>query len=802
MRFCRTQLFKPLLYLSCVLVFASCSEQKFLFFNRIAVKNAPVDTPFVYSNTVIVEGIDSKDEKKRLTDELNNYWDDSLKARMQQRFGVFYRIKNPPVFDSMNIPLTRNFMQSYLRSQGYYYGTLKDSLQIDTIAAQRRVNLFMIVKPGKATIIDSFAFNLADTQLQKLTLAEKSGSLIQPGKTIFTKEVISNELDRLVAVYRRNGYYRFTKDDILAYSDTTDPNSLILSADPFEQAQQIAASDERQKKNPTVNIDIILRYQYDSIYNPEKFIQYKNGLVYYYPETGVQETADSLIASRNLYEHRRGNYILRDREHKFVLRPLTDHTDLVKGELYNEEKYYKTLNSIGQVGAWLQVDAKTVVRADSLDYHIFMVPAIKQNITFDVETSRNTGDLLGSQNLFGVALNTTYRNRNVWKRAIQSSTSFRNGIELNVADKKFELQTLQSSLSHTYSFPRFITPFGLLKNKKPEGMRTLLSFNASYADRREFFRLRSLVTTFGYEWKNGNKVWQYRPLNVELYSFDKLAGLDSAIKNNPFLQFAFNEGSVVSQVLTFNVAYNGKKNTNHSHFFRFGVEEAGAILGRFKGLRNQIFQYIKLDGEYRRRISFTKTQLAFRGMAGVGINYSDDPKIGTTLPFFKQFVGGGPNSMRAWGLRQIGLGSSLLSDTSNTFRDRFGDMQLETNVEFRYPITTIGALKLNGALFTDIGNIWNIRKTDANPKAAFSISRLAEDIAIGVGTGLRFDFDYFLIRVDMGLKLRDPARLENNGWLSIKDFTWINKEFNIVDASGKRVNRNNYAIQLGIGLPF
>lgn len=333
-------------------------------------------------------------------------------------------------------------------------------------------------------------------------------------------------------------------------------------------------------------------------------------------------------------------------------------------------------------------------------------------------------------------------------------------------------------------------------------MRTLLSFNASYADRREFFRLRSLVTAFGYEWKNGNKNWQYRPVNIELYSFDELQGLTDAFATNPFLKYAFNKGSVVSQLLTFNVAYNSKKHPNHSNFIRFGVEEAGSILGRIKSLRSNIYQYLKVDGEYRRRIAYGKTDLALRGFAGVGINYSDDANIGKTLPFFKQFVGGGPNSMRAWGLRQLGLGSSLKSDTSNTFRDRFGDMQLEANIEYRYPITAIGAMKLNGAVFSDFGNIWNIKKDPLNPNAEFSLSRLGKDIAIGVGTGLRFDFDYFLVRVDLGIKLKDPARLERNGWLDVGNFTWINKEFNIVDNAGKRVNRNNYAIQLGIGLPF
>jgi outer membrane protein insertion porin family len=803
MRFSNIQLFPILLGLCCLLLISSCTEEKFLFFNRTTVKNYPADTPFVYNNIVLVEGV-PKDEKKRLTTELGNYWDDSLKARRLQQFGLFYRIKNPAIYDSANIPLTRNFMQSFLRSQGYYYPQLKDSISIDTFKNEQRVTVFMKVETGKPTIIDSFAYDLADTVLQKLSLEHRNESFIIPGKTHFTKQVISNELDRLVSLYRQNGFYRFSKDDIVAQADTVDINLLQLSSDPFEQAQQIAVSIERKNRNPSTDILIKLRSQIDSIYDPEKTKQFYNGMIYYYPETGVQELADSLINNPTLKELRGRNYVMKYREGKFVLRPLIDHTYMPRGQLYNEANYFRTLNNLGQMGAWVQVDAKPIIRKDTLDYHIFLVPALPQNITFDVETSRNTGDILSSPNLFGLALNVTYRNRNVWKRAIQSATTLRNGIELSLANDKVQLQTVQSSISHTYSFPRFITPFKVNNRKQLEDIRTVINLNASYADRKDFFILRSLVAGFGYEWKKGNKAWQYRPLNVELYSLEKDSLLNVAITNNPFLRFAFNTGSVVGQTLAFNIAYNGKTHPNHSHFFRVGLEESGALLGRFASLRKEIYQYVKLEGEYRRRIAFRKTELALRGFAGFGINYSDDPDIGNTLPFFKQFVGGGPNSMRAWGLRQIGLGSSLTSDTSGVFRDRFGDMQLETNAEYRYRIATIGSMNLGGAVFTDIGNTWNIRKSDNDPNAAFSLSRLGKDIAIGVGTGLRFDFSYFMVRLDLALKLKDPARLQNNGWLNINDFTWRNKEFEIRDQlnTNKIVTRNNYGLQLGIGLPF
>ena len=170
---------------------------------------------------------------------------------------------------------------------------------------------------------------------------------------------------------------------------------------------------------------------------------------------------------------------------------------------------------------------------------------------------------------------------------------------------------------------------------------------------------------------------------------------------------------------------------------------------------------------------------------GAGIPFYDK-----TLPFFKQFVAGGPNSMRAWGLRQLGLGSSLLSDTSDEFSDRTGDLQLEGNCEYRFQVADMGSVKFNSAVFMDVGNIWNFKSDPANPEARLEFSKIPDDLAVAIGVGLmRLNVANFIIRVDFALKLKDPARREAE-WLWDK-FTWRNRNGN-----------NNYAFQIGIGMPF
>lgn len=768
---------------------SSCSVSK-----RTFIRNHPVNRAFVYDNKLTLKGDLSKDEKIRLTNDLGKYWDDSLQVRRIQQFGLFYKIKNPPVFDSGNIARSINFMNAYLNSQGYYYAGFTDSVRIDTVKDQLRATVGMNITVGKNISIDSVSYDLGDTTLQNLTREAEKNTILTKG-TRYTKQLISSELDRLVSVYRQNGYYKLTREDIYALVDTTDTKLLQLTLDPFKQAQIIADAARTRRENPTWDITVRKRPTFDS----SRLTQYHIGRLYYYPETRITDITDSITSQTGFIEVNHRNLTMRYKKGLFNYRPLREHTFLRNGDLYNENNYFKSLNTLGQIGAWQQVDARPKIRdKDSLDLYFFLVPAIKQNFTIDLEGSRNTADI-GLGNLWGISTNLAYNNKNVWKSAIQSLATFRTGIELNLltGNQNNLIQTFLINLGHTYVFPKLILPFknpGILT--KLDNKRTLFTINGSYVDRRDYYQLRSLVTSWGYEWKKGNNVWLYKPINAELYAIDTLDGLRKLFISNPFLRTSFNSGKVISQSISLIKNFNNTNNPNKSHFIRMGLEEAGGLLGLIGRWNEQLYRYVKVEAEYRQSIKMQKTELAYRAFAGVGYNYGSDTLRDKTLPFFKQFSAGGPYSMRAWGLRQLGLGSSVQSeaDTSNnSYRDRFGDMQLEANMEYRFPLTTIAGIKVASALFADIGNVWNVIQNPANPEAKFSFKNLGRNLAIGVGTGIRIDFSYFLIRLDLAYKVKDPARPYNNGWMD--KFQWFENREN-----GLKIN--NYAFQLGIGLPF
>lgn len=784
---------KNLYYLAIICLMASC----------VTIKNAPKNKVFVLSNQLKLQSDLPKDQNNLLTSSLQNYWDDSLKVTLLSEFSLKFKKfgyhKNyivPNGFDSTGIERTKILMNSYLNSLGYYNATFKDSSYPIKEKKYRKKNLYpkeilITINLGKNLVVDSFAYHLESEKLNNLANQYIHESKIKRG-TPYSKQLVALELDRLTSLFKRNGYYNLSRDDFRAELDTIDPLLLEITLDPFEQARKIIEVEKKRKLSPAIKIIIQQKEITDSL----KLKQFYTGNIYFYPETKINEIPDSLLKKEFIINKNFNAYHLKMNENKFHLNPFINNIFLKDGELYNEQLFNKTIYSLSQLSAFQQMDylsTRSPISDSVLDFHFFLTPAKKYSFTADLEGTRNTGNIVTAGNLFGISTVINLINRNVWKESIQSNTSARTGVELNFNPQQTLLQTIESSLNQTFTFPKFLTPFKKLNDTKFDAAKTIFNVNASYTDRRNFFRLRSLVSSWGYEWRKGNSIWNYKPLNIELYSLDTLQLLIDEFNKKPFLRNAFNTGSVISQTFSFAKTYGNPSKSNVSNFIRFSIEEAGALLGLNKSIRNKIFRFIKLEAEYKKLILLKNNSFAFRVIGGVGINYSNAPDISSSLPFFKQFVAGGPNSMRAWPLRQLGLGASKISDTALSYRDRFGDVQFETNIEYRFKLANFNGFKIESAFFADVGNIWNLRSQNGNPNSEFSLQHFYRDLAIAAGTGIRIDFNYFLIRLDVGYKVKDPTRDNNGGWM--KSF-----ELTRMDDAGR--TRNNYSIQFGIGLPF
>jgi hypothetical protein len=762
---------------------------------KALVHEYPKQTAFVYDNKIILKGAENKKILHQLNAELSNYWDDSIKAKRIRQFGIFSTLVNPTKFQADKVDHTIHYMQSYLATRGYHHPQLTPIIKNDTVRDEWRVRLTMEVQLNKKTIIDTVTYVLNDPILQKIAKANSQAAYIKKGSA-YSNESINNELDRLVELFRSNGYYYFTKEKIFAEVDTIDQALMQLNLDPLGQMEQVKKVGKKEDENPSWKVSFQLRNT-----NNNNTKQYPIGQQIFYSDLALTDNPDSILVQGLVNKEATSLVVHQFNKPKFKTHLFEEQSIIRKGDLFNESMFYQTLNNFSSLGAWQQIDARTSLQHDSVYLHYFLLPALRHSYSIDLEGSRNTAQL-GAGNLLGLSTNFTYRDRNVQKKSIPSVTSLRTGIELNINNDGRDLtQTLLWNVSHSYSFPNLLIPFVPKKQSYRQNVRSNFSLNNSYIDRLNYYQLKSFTTNWGYEWKETKKgsehIWIYKPINIELYQLKKFGKLDSLLISNPFLRSSFNEGNVISQTVNFIHAGPSKQNARNNNYFRIGMEEAGGLLGMSTNLQDQIYRYLKLELEFRKLYKFDYTEFAFRFMGGWGNNYSNNAKLGGQLPFFKQFTAGGPYSMRAWGLRQLGLGSSTFYDTTSTSQnfDRFGDIQLETNFEYRFPLFQFGSYKMGSALFTDIGNIWNSRSTEQDPAAAFKLDKLYKDLAIGVGTGLRFDFNYFIVRIDYAIKLKDPTRTTNEGWLDIQKMKWSE-----IKQNGLKVN--NYAWQFGIGLPF
>lgn len=771
----------------------ACADLK-----KAVIHDYPKQMSFVYDNKVVIKDANNNIEALALANELSNYWDDSIKAKQVRQFGVFNTILQPLRYQEDKLEPSSQFMKNYLATKGYNQPILTPIVKVDTVKEEWRARITMEIRLNKKTLIDSVVYELNDSLLQFIANKNTAFAYVKKGM-VYSNESINNELDRLVELFRANGYYYFTKEKIFTEVDTLNQQLMELNLDPLGQINQVLVAQKIEKEQPLWKLSFQLRNNNNS--NSNEFKQYPTGQQIFYTDLKLSDNPDTVLAKGLTYQASYKNIIQHYTKYKFKSPLFEEQSIIKKGDLFNENLYYQTLNNFSNLGAWQQVDARTTIQNDSIYLHYFLTPSLRHSFNFDIEGSKNNSQLVAG-NLLGLSTSITFRDRNVQKKSISSISNARAGIELNVNNGNDNLtQTLLFNLGHTYSFPNLIIPFVPKRSTYANQTRTTFSLNGAYIDRLNYYKLKSFTTNWGYELKknkNGaENIWTYKPINVELYNLNKFAKLDSLLILNPFLRSSFNEGNVISQTFNYLSTGTSLKNPNQNNYLRIGIEEAGGLTGLFKGASSSIYRYIKAEVELRKLYKYQYTELAWRFMGGWGNNYSNDPVLKGQLPFFKQFTAGGPYSMRAWGLRQLGLGSSQFYDTSLKSQsfDRFGDFQLEANLEYRFPLLQWGSYKIGSAVYTDIGNIWNIRGTELDPAAGFKLDKLYKDIAVAVGTGLRMDFNYFIIRIDYALKMKDPTRLQNDGWLDIRNLKWAE-----VKPNGVKVN--NYALQFGIGLPF
>lgn len=695
-------------------------------------------------------------------------------------------VEKPVIFDSSLKNKSKNNIAKYLYNNGYFYASISDS----TYFRNQKAYVHYNIETGKKYQINQFAFDIDDTSIAKIIANNVNLFPIQPNKD-FSMSLLDEQRSFITNLLRNNGYFFFTNSNISFLLDTLQIDSKTKKRENLLfKSLNITSAD----KNYPINISLIVRNNDD----PRSYTTYSIGDIKVYMdfESNADFTDSSLfhIEYENIHFYYHNYYVNKNVIHK--------HLFLDKGTYFKQDNYDQTINKLNDLGVFkyirIFIDADTSKGNRNLNCTIVLSPTQKYDLSFNVELSNATTYSLGS------ALNFNIKNRNVLKGANLLSANLTGGYEYsynnNLSPKfleKFYLLSRNISGNINFILPKFILPFPIKGASKSNQPTTTLTIGSSLQDRINYFKLNNTVFSINYNWhETEKKQWNVVPAFMNFVSLPYTSdSFKNRLATNSFLERSYQEAFIEGERINFIYSNQIRNKKTDLFYLKLGIEEAGGLVSGLSklGVLNKdlkFAQYVKFDLEAIKYINYKKSMWAFRSIMGVGMPYGNS----STLPYIKQYFVGGPYSLRGWRARQLGPGAYVSFDSTNAqFIDRTGDIKFECNAEYRYDILQLfgGTIKMNGAIFTDAGNIWMSRSSE-KPNTQFLFSQAFNNLAISSGTGIRLDFAGFVIlRFDAAFPIKQASPNTLNTW-QIKNIDIFNPTW----------RANNLIFNFAIGYPF
>lgn len=636
----------------------------------------------------------------------------------------------PVIYDPELVELSAENIRNRLDHLGYY----NSDVRTDIVLNRKKVRTVYTVTPGTRYPIRSVSFHLperggvaADFLSDTLMLGFRAGAFL-------SESMLEKEADKSVSRLRAKGYFGMNKNFYSFEADTvTFPGEAVLDMYLREYTRNESEKDAAEHRK--------FRFGKVAISHPESF-----------------EINERMLRNFN------------------TIRP---------GEEYSEEAVnasyarFSALRSLSSVSISLEAADSATVNCD-----IMLTPAKQLGFKMNLEASSN------SSGLFGISPELSFFHRNVFKRGELLNLSFMGNFQFK---PKHNVRSTEFGYSAGLSLPRFVgLPYSLFKGPIP---RTDISLAYNYQNRPEYTR-NIVSASYGYSGYHGNLNYQFSPLQLNIVKLNNISeDFLKKLSTNPFMlnsyQDHFDLGLGAALLYTTNSDINPK---TPYHYARLQFGLAGNLLSCFGKLMERdengaatvwntpYSQYVRAELTLGKTWMFGRNDnlaIASRILAGAGYAYGNS----SVLPFEQHFYAGGANSLRGWQARSVGPGLSR-PNSSFIIPNQSGDMRLEANAEFRFPLVW----KLNGALFADAGNIWTLQENEAGDGSPgkLSSSVFLNSIAADWGIGLRIDLSIILIRFDLGLQVHDPSELSGERWKSPRE--WL--------------VRGNQAIHFGVGYPF
>ena len=608
----------------------------------------------------------------------------------------------PVIYDTLQAEASCRNLQLAMQNKGYLDG----QVELYTNNKGKKVDAIYLLHPGQPYHIRSVNYDIQDTCISRLLMNQHQ---LRVGM-VLNVEMLNDERSRLTKYLQNLGYYRFHKEFISYQIDTLQS---VREAD-------VTMVLRRYRTNETTDT-LHTRYTI-------RQVSYASG-----------DPLDSVI---HLRQH--------------VLR---ENTFLDEGDLYSADDLQNTYTHFGRLGAvrYTNISFQNPSPTE-LDALVQLQTNKPSTISFQPEGTNTAGDL-------GAAASLTYQNKNLFRGSETFSIQLRGAYEAIKGLEGYSNQDfIEYSVESRLSFPRFITPFLRRDIRRHMIATSEVSLLYDIQNRPEFHR-RVLSAGWRYKWKPQNHHDQYQFDVLDLnYVFMpwisktfKDEYLDNTSNYNAILRYNYEDLFIMK--MSFGYSYNNGKLA-----IKTNVETAGNLLnlgskvfsakldgdGHYRLFNIAYAQYVKGDVDFTQQlISHYRDQLVFHIGLGIAYPYGNS----SILPFEKRYFSGGANSVRGWSVRSLGPGRYKDRDGQINFITQTGDMKLDMNLEYR----TALFWKFGGALFVDAGNVWTIRDYEQQPGGQFKFTRLLKDLAVSYGLGLRLNFDYFILRFDLGMKAINPA---------------------------------------------
>ena len=709
------------------------------------------------------------------------------------------RSGEPPVLLDTNLT-TRSTEQIrlYMQKEGWFQAVVHDSVHHNHWKwsgkkrgrpyAQPKVEVEYSVKPGPAYRYRNISFTVDDPSIEQYIRNTWDQCLLKTGDR-FDSDVLDAERLRITGRLKELGYLFFSRDLVVYDADT-------------------AVGDHQ--------VDILLRAERPYANADRGLRGTREGTIYTIRDVTIvtQQRATGAIQDTTEFQ---GYSILHPGALAYEPRALLSSVFLRPDERYqqsNSDNTYRRLTGL-RVFDRVEVtyDTSGTGRAGIVNARIALLPSKEQSMSLE-GYGTNRGGFMGTTISLG------YRHRNLLRTLGYIQAQFNLGLEAQQSFTGTSTATNQVLLGQnsffntisigpevTIGFPRPFTRFF----KQSSGSKLLFNTLYNFQQRPDFIRTLARAS-LGMEWnETRTKSVGFFPIDLNVIKIPSTSAAFNDFlvgSNDPVYKNSYTDHLIIGGRFNFTLNTQGIVRTRNVKYYRGTIETSGNLLRAMGKLSSKPIetdttgsqfyslagiryaQFVKVDNDFRfNQTIHDRSSLAFRVAAGVGIPLANL----NVLPFETSFFGGGANGMRAWRARSLGPGSY----SAPLFAyDRIGEIRIEGNAEYRFKL--IGFLE--GALFADIGNIW-IRNKDVNrPGAEFEVKDFISELGVGTGVGARLNFEFFIVRFDLGLQTKDPALPRGERWLfEPKD----RYEAQLLELTGAPVDyKAAFNFNLGIGYPF